>query len=124
MDKRRAVHGVFAVITSIVMPATDIHRPRIHEWIEAGGDVFQLRRGMARIVLKVGRFLAQAFVDGFEFASHGRHLRWCGVTCPMNKTGERQLVSSAATLMVKTQRISPRKGRGHSRINEKWKGCA
>ena len=122
MDKERAVDCVFAVITGIVMPAGNFDFPAPHKGIEAGGGVFEGRRGMARFVGRINGFAGYDPPSVRKICFRQRDSGEGDMARAVSVPRKRQHIVGPAPLMVHAQRVGPRQSCGHRFTDPEWIG--
>src|SRR6187397_3230989 len=119
MDQSRAVYRILAVIPGVVMPAGNIDRTLVDEWIKARSDASQLRR---RLHVKFCIFSAHARQKALcfrELRLHRWNFRRRNMADVVRMPCVGRYVIGAAALVVQTERKRPRKMRSDTAINSK-----
>src|ERR1043165_1612505 len=112
MDQLRAVPGVFAVITGVMMAAGNIHRPGGHEWIELCRLVGEQRRDLPRIIGIGGDPVARDDVPGAaERRLRTGHSGWRSMAGIVDKARVRERIACATTLFIQSEFVGTRERR-------------
>jgi len=119
MDQARAVDGVFAVVTRVVVSTGNVHRPLFDERKQLRCRAGQGRRFLSRIVpINYLRIIGNGRPGEGGRCRRRRNARRRGMANIVGKTGVRQGSIGAATLMIKPQRVRPCEGHPNAVINE------